>query len=446
MSAAAHLLPEQRAWRWRVLTSTFLAYAAFYLVRKTFTICKSTLAAPIEEGGYGFGFDGVATIWTGFLVAYMLGQFVASFVGRKWGPRFLLLAGLGLSILCNIVFGFSDSYHTFLVFMIFNGLVQAAGWPGAVGAIAEWLRKKERGTIMGIWCTSYTWGNIIVKSLGGFLLAHYSKLYGSEIGVRYSFLGLTLLAFGVWWLVYLWQRTSPEDAGLPPILGPEDREDQAVSAPNTEHVGFRQYLRLLFNPVVLLMGCCYFCIKFLRYALDSWLPTFLDLQGMNVDHAAYYSSIFDWTGLVGAVVAGVLLDRIFRGRWEIVCLLLGIGMVAGYVAVIQFGTDPVMLAVCFGLVGFMLYGPDTMLAGAAAVVVAGDRNAVAVAGIVNGIGSIGPIVQEQVIGHMLSGLGSETAIRYTNLLGFSMSVLYLLFMGMITAYIFWRRRTRGQTP
>jgi len=255
--------------------------------------------------------------------------------------------------------------------------------------------------------------------------------YDAHLGVRYSFLVCTLLAFGIWWLLFFWQRTKPQDVGLDSIVDVEHEVDQTVQASSAEQVSFGQYTRLILNPIIPLMGCCYFCIKFLRYALDSWLPTFLDLQGMDVGRAAYYSSIFDWAGLAGAILAGIALDRVFQGRWERVCLVMGFGMVVGYVTVLQFGWNPVALAVCFGLVGFMLYGPDTLLCGAGSVVVAGERNAVAVAGLVNGMGSIGPVIQEQVIGRLLEGREPGIAIRNSNMLGLSMSILFVVFMLMI---------------
>jgi len=422
---------EQRRWRFRVLISTYFAYAGYYLVRRVFTISKTTLAME-----YGIGFDGVANIWTSYLVAYMIGQFVHSFLGRKWGPRILLLGGLGTSIAINIVFGFANSYETFMVFMFFNGLVQAAGWPGAVGGVAEWLRDKDRGTIMGIWSTSYVVGSIVVKMLGGFLLLHFTESHGPRYGVRYAFFGCTLIAFMIWWLVFFWQRNKPEDLGLDPIVDQERTDGRSVKASSAERVSFREYAKLFMNPVVPMMGLSYFCIKFLRYALDSWLPTFLDLQGMDVAKAAWYSSIFDWAGMVGAIAAGFVLDRFCRGRWEMLCLLLGVGTVMGYIAVLMFGTNPVLLAIAFGLVGFMLYGPDTLLCGAGSVVVAGQRNAVAVAGLVNGMGSIGPVVQEQVIGRLLEGKGPEAAIRNANVLGLSMSMVFVVFM----CIIYWRSR------
>ena len=420
MSAAVKpLSSEQNLWRIKILFSTYLAYAGFYLVRKVFGSAKPLLMDP--DGDYGFSVHGVAYIWTSYLFAYMLGQFICSFLGRKYGPRTLLLGGLGISIAINIAFGFTNSLSTFIVFMFFNGLVQAAGWPGVVGGIAEWLRKSERGGVMGIWSTNYLLGSVVVKSLAGFLLA-YS-------GVPYAFWGCTLVAFLVWWVIYFWQRDKPEDVGLDPIVDHDkDTVDQAVQASTEEKVTFGDYLRIALNPIVPLMGLAYFCIKFLRYALDSWLPTFLSIQGMEVDKASYYSTIFDYAGLGGAIIAGFALDRLFKGRWERLVLLMGIGLVFGYLTVLQVGANPVMLAVCFGLVGFMLYGPDTLLCGVAAVIVAGERNAVAVAGLINGIGSIGPIVQELVIPYLMEGREPADQIRNVNILGLSVAILFVIIM------------------
>ncbi|HOZ49759.1 MAG TPA: MFS transporter [Candidatus Hydrogenedentes bacterium] len=412
---------EARWWRWRILISTYFAYTGFYLCRKVFSICKTTLSDEFDVG-----LDQIAHVWTAYLVAYMLGMFINSFVGRKWGPRLLLLGGLGISILFNLIFGFANSYWTFLVFMFFNGLVQAAGWPGCVGAVAEWLRRAERGTIMGIWSTNYLVGNIMVKSLGGYLLATYTW--------RYAFVGCTAAAFAIWWLVFFWQRTRPEDVGLPRIIDNEDDEGRAVEASDEVHITFAEYRRILLNPVVPLMGISYFCLKFLRYALDSWLPTFLDLQGMDVGRAAYYSQIFDFAGFAGVLIAGWALDRVFRGRWPLLCLTLGFGMVAGYGLVVAFGANPYALAVCFGLVGFMLYGPDTLLCGAASVQVAGERNAIAVAALVNGIGSLGPVIQEEVIGFLMRGDDHAVGMRNAHYLALSMSIAFVVIM----AFVAWR--------
>jgi len=409
----------QNSWRWRILIATYLAYGGFYLTRKVFTICKTSIAKD-----FGWELGDTAHIWTAFLFAYMLGQFLNSYIGRRWGPRVLLLGGLGLSIAFNVVFGFANSFPTFMSFMFFNGLVQAAGWPGSVGAVAHWLRRAERGRIMGVWSTSYLLGNMVVKSLGGFLLGAY--------GWRWSFFGCTLLAFGVWWLIYFWQRNRPQDVGLEPIVD-EASSSRAVEASQADHVTLRLYVQLALNPIILAMGASYFCVKFLRYSLDSWLPAFLNLQGLDVARASYYSQVFDFAGIGGAIIAGWALDRWFKGNWAAVGAVMSFGVIAGYLGVIQFGGSPIAIAIWFGLVGFMLYGPDTLLCGAASVQVAGEKNGVAVAGVVNGLGSIGPVVQEEVIGWLVRG-DVQQGMRNTNLLALTISIV----MASLLTLLAWR--------
>ncbi|MCC6699085.1 MAG: MFS transporter [Candidatus Hydrogenedentes bacterium] len=584
------LTAEQRAWRWRILISTFLGYAAYYFCRKVFGLVKTSL-----DEQFGWGLDSIAFIWAVFLVAYMIGQFVNGFVGRKWGPRVLLLGGLGLSIVCNVVFAFIDSkdvilagegafagaatqvngasgpwpshaadggpvfdgaqaydgtgtltamsqepletftpndylfvhafldpddsptrldvtWHTslgdrtaswgepdegevsqhvdslpragqwvrlgvtgaelgltdgtatiggfsvanqgghmswddlgvakhtnlaycaFLVFMFFNGLVQASGWPGAVGSVSQWVRPQERGFIMGGWGTSYVWGNLGVKVLG-------STLLGLGLlalpGWRLSFLGCSLVAVVVWWVLYFWQRNKPEDVGLQPIVDvAADEAGRAIRASNEEHVSLWEYVRLAFNPLILAMGLGYFFIKFLRYALDSWLPTFLALQGLSKQEAGLYSTLFDIGGILPCILIGWVLDRYFRGNWAKLTFIASIGLILGYVCVLRFETNPVLVAVAFGLVGFMIYGPDTLLCGAAAVAVAGELNGVAVAGLVNGIGSFGPVVQELVIGKIMTGSDKMANIHTTNVMAFWMSVAFAAMM----LVVMWRVR------
>ena len=420
---AASLTREQIQWRWRILIATYIGYAGYYLARKVFSICKTSLVAD-----FGWDLRMVAHLWTVYLVAYMLGQFLNSYFGRKYGPRVILLGGLAISIACNIVFGFANSYATFLVFMFINGLVQATGWPGCVGTVSQWLRKKEQGTYIGIWSTNYQLGTMAVAALGGYLLGRY--------GWRWSFFGCNLVTIGVWWLLYFWQRNKPEDAGLDPIVEKTALDGRAVRGSEAAQVNFREYLAIALNPVVLVMGASYFCIKFLRYALDSWLPAFLNLQGLGVANASYYSQVFTVAGFGGAILAGILLDRVFKGNWVALSLLMGLGVIAGYLAVIYLGTSPISVAMLFGVVGFMIYGPDTILCGVASVVVAGEMNSVAVAGVVNGIGSIGPIVQEEVIGWLMRG-DPETGIRNTNLLYLSMSIAFVCLM----LVVLWRLRT-----
>jgi len=67
--------------------------------------------------------------------------------------------------------------------------------------------------------------------------------------------------------------------------------------------------------------------------------------------------------------------------------------------------------------------------------VAGEKNGVAVAGIVNGIGSIGPVVQEEVIGWLMRG-DEHVGIRNTNRLALGMSIAF----SFLILVVLWRLR------
>ncbi|GMU93406.1 MAG: hypothetical protein AMXMBFR4_24640 [Candidatus Hydrogenedentota bacterium] len=415
------LSPEQQMWRWKVLISTYLGYAGYYFCRKVYGLVKTSL-----QDEFNWPYDAIARIWAAYLIAYMVGQFINGFIGRKWGPRVLLLGGLAQSIVCNVVFASTSSYWLFFSFMVFNGLFQASGWPGSVGGVSQWIRPHERGFIMGGWGTSYIFGNIGTKLIGSTLLGFTILAVAPW---RIAFLGCAVIACGIWLLLLAWQRNKPEDVGLPPIVDVRaDEAGRAIRASNEEHVGVSEYLKLAFNPLILAMGTGYFFIKFLRYALDSWLPTFLEFQGLTKQHAGYWSMGFDIGGILPCLLIGFVLDRYFRGNWAKLCFIASIGLIAGYVCVLQFEERPIALAICFGLVGFMVYGPDTLLCGAASVAVAGERNGVAVAGLVNCIGSIGPIVQELVIGEILANMDKQQSIHYTNVLALWMSIIFSVMM------------------
>ena len=69
-------------WRWQIFAITWLAYAGFYLTRKSFAVAK------IEMGkATGLGLSEAAMSWVdgAFLTAYALGQFVWGACGDRFG-------------------------------------------------------------------------------------------------------------------------------------------------------------------------------------------------------------------------------------------------------------------------------------------------------------------------------------------------------------------------
>lgn len=132
------LTGEHRRWRWKILAATYLSYVGYYFCRKAYGV----LTAPIEQD-LGWDTSQLAHIWTAFLAAYMIGQFVNGALGRRTGSRVLLLCGMAITLGCNVAFGLTQSYPVFFGFMVVNGLAQASGWPGNVGAVAPWSVRRS---------------------------------------------------------------------------------------------------------------------------------------------------------------------------------------------------------------------------------------------------------------------------------------------------------------
>ncbi len=406
--------PEaMRQWRRRILVSTWLAYAGLYFCRKPYYVAKGTLARDLDLSVGDLG-----EIGTAYLVAYAVGQFVTAGLGQRQGARLLLLGGIGTSIACNIGFGFANNYWTLFAFMTLNGLAQATGWPSVVGTLGRWTRRSERGTVMGLWGTCY--------QLGGVAASMWAAFWMARAGTRGAFLMASAVLFGCWIAVALWQRNKPEDVGLPP-LEDEDAGDaaEAGASPWTRE--------LLIN--LMLVGIFYFGIKFIRYALWSWTPFLLENNfGLAVDDAGYLSTIFDLAGFAGVVVAGIASDRFFRGKRTPPSFLMLLGMMAGCAA-LHFvgGTSLVLFGICLGVIGFMLFGPDSLLAGAGAIEVGSPRVAVATAGIINGMGSIGAVVQEMLVSRLYEGSAGQTGPVFAVLWGASLISIGALAVLLIRA-------------
>jgi sugar phosphate permease len=365
-------------WRWRVFAATWLCYAGYYFCRKPFYIAKSSI-------GHELLFDAtdLGTIGSVYLVAYTIGQFASGALGNRLGPRFLLLLGMAVSIGANVGFGLSNSLYSFMVLMALNGLVQATGWSGGVGTMANWFRRSERGTVMGFWATNFQVGGVVANTLAAWVLGKW--------GFRYSFFTGALVLLAVLVFFVFNQRNRPEDLGLPAVDDPDEPkegDDQGLSK--------KQWTN------VLLVGAFYFFVKFIRYSLWSWAPFFLERNfGLKGDDAGYLSTVFDLAGVAGVVVTGLLSDRFFKSRRAGVSLLMMITMfLACIMLYVGGGVSVTLFGICLGLVGFTLYGPDALMSGAGAMDIGSRRGAVLAAGVINGMGSVGSVVQELLIGRL----------------------------------------------
>jgi len=394
-----------KVWRVRVLTTTWLSYAGFYFCRKNFSIAKSSILDALEIGK-----SDLAHIFTAYLIAYMLGQFMTGILGRKYAARILLLSGMSVSVGCNIVFGFTylmgpAGYWPLLCFMVVNGFAQATGWAGNVGILGNWLSRADRGRVMALWATCYQLGSVFAKSFAALMLG--------LAGAAWSFWGASIVLFAICIIFYFFERDKPEDAGLDPIIEEVEVEvDQDAPEAKVSTGIFAGWSKdTIFT--VFFMGICYFAFKFLRYALDSWSPLAgEEIFNLSKAQAGYVSTAFDWVGFLGVLISGWASDRFFKGRRYQTILIMTVGMFVAFAFLATIGVSSVwMFGIGLALCGFMLMGPDSLLSGVGAIDVGGRKAAILAAAIINGLGSIGPIFQEEIIGYTIDNYGYQASFN-----------------------------------
>ncbi len=423
---ATPLTAAHRSWRTRVFIATWLSYVGFYFCRKPFSLAKDAIEV---QNGWEKAIT-VGNIWAAYLIAYAIGQFLASRVGTWLGPRRNLLIGMALSVLVTVAMGVTLSPWVMGGLVFVNGIAQATGWSGNVGTMASWFHKHERGRVMGVWSTNFTVGSLAAGFAMGEVLGDQKAAFQPWQWCFYT--GAIVLAF-VWIQFYFLQRNRPEDVGLMPIDDPVTEVDESkISGPQTTKLPREAWTNIF------ILGGFYFFSKLIRYAMWSWSAYFLaNNYHLSGKSAANYSILFDACGLPGVFLTGWLSDRYFKSRRAGISLIMLIGMTIVSGLLMLFGDHSVtVFAVLLGAVGFFLYGPDALLTGAGAIDVGGRNAAVFATGTIAIFGALGPVVQEVVIPRLYNP--KDLTVIFSVL--FASAIAATFFCGLLV----WRNRRGGK--
>jgi OPA family sugar phosphate sensor protein UhpC-like MFS transporter len=360
------------------LVTSWVAYATYYLGRKAFSAIKKPL-----ERELGLAPSALGAIDTAFLAAYALGQFASGILGDRIGARRLVGWGMLVSALACAGFGLSRAASVLAAWFVLNGLAQSTGWPGTTRVVAEWTTPENRGTVMGVWSTCYQVGGLVATPLAGWLAVRF--------GWRAALFGPALALALVGAVVLATLREPALDA------------ETARTAPSVA----RAQRGVLASRTLWLFGASYFFVKLVRYALLFWLPYYLaTAEGYTTEKAAGVSIAFDAGGILGVVLIGRAADRSRRLSRQALSALWILLLVPVLWAYARVGSGSVWLDVLvLALLGALLFGPDSLLAGAAAQDAAGPAAAATATGFVNGLGSLGALVQGLVVPPIAAAYG-----------------------------------------
>ncbi len=389
----------RRVFRWRaiVFATTWVAYASFYLTRKNYSVAQP---AFMEE--YGWTRQDVGLIVTAYLTAYAIGQFGNGVLADRLGSRRMLALGFALTVTMSVALGMVGAVAAMAVLYGINGYAQSTGWPSVTRAMANWFPVAVRGRVMGWWGTNYPVGDAAATALAAFVLAAW--------GWRAAFWLPAVAAAVIGVVVVLLLRDRPEDVGLPGgdgDTGGADAEIPDESPGAGQGAAVALPLRVVLGDVrVWTLAGAYFCLKFVRYTFIFWIGIwFVEEHGFSVAEAGMLQVAFPLAGVAGTVFSGWLSDRFFDARRAPVAVGMLVGLMIALFVFLGLPGDGLLLAIGMGAIGFLLYGPDMLVAGTAAMDFGSRHAAATVAGFVNGSGSVGAALSGVVVAAVADAWG-----------------------------------------
>jgi OPA family glycerol-3-phosphate transporter-like MFS transporter len=280
-----------------------------------------------------------------------------------------------------------------------------------------------------------------------------SQLMAHGVGWRgvFFFASGALAALMLTCLLFL--REAPEERGLPaPEVNPRNvyadqkwldqkRADQKCAdkdradgeradgeqTGDSERVGLGAILRPLLTSFPFWMVCVLaFGTTMLRETFNLWTPTyFVQFAGLTASAAASRSALFPLCGGISVLLGGFLSDKLGPNGRNI---LVVIGMTGCTVSLVLMGRIPDHSGqwaptILVALVGFMLLGPYSYLAGAMSLDFGGKHGSATAAGIIDGFG------------YMAGWLSGDTVARIAVDFGWRRAFLSLAVVSLLTALV-----------
>lgn len=199
---------RSQRWRWQIFAVTWIAYTGFYFVRQAFSVAKlGILDDPAVN--HTLTSHTLGVIDAVYLAAYAVGQFAWGSWADRFGPRVVVIGGMAGAVVASAVIGLSTSLVVFGVAMAVQGLAQSTGWAPLCKNVTSFVPVKERGRILGLWCTNYAFGGLAAPPFLGWWAYSVFDSWHAAFLAGSATLAVVLALFVVF------QRNEPADVGLP---------------------------------------------------------------------------------------------------------------------------------------------------------------------------------------------------------------------------------------
>jgi OPA family glycerol-3-phosphate transporter-like MFS transporter len=365
-----------------LLATVVVGYMGVYLCRKNLSV-----AIPMIQKSFGVNKAQTGDVISYSAAAYAVGKFIFGPVIDKFGGRLCLLAVMAGVAVFGGLGAFAGSIPMLALCYSANRFCGSAGWGAIVKLTPAWFPRRHWSLAMALLSLSFVFGGVVALLLAGKIAAWSGDNWRMVMGLP----SLVLVVL----LVIMWR-----------IL-PSDRVAVRAgrSATGSSGFDFRYMLRLFKLPQLWVLCGMAFALYIMRETFNDWTVDYFKTEGgagMSNQVAAVLSTPFDAAGAVGIVLLGWMFDRLTGLRRTIVLfatLALLAVLVYALPSLYRLGLWKVETTI--GLIGFLSYGPYSLLAGVLAVEIGGRNGVGTVAGLVDSSGYLATVFAGHYFGRLL---------------------------------------------
>ena len=425
-----------KALRLQVFMGAFIGYAAFYIVRKNFSMAIPMLAP------FGFEKGELGTVLAMNAVAYALSKFLMGSVSdrsdaRKFLPLGLILASLSMMFMIVPITAFGDNHAMAIVLMgVLNFLVgwfNGMGWPPCGRVMTHWFSQTERGTMMSTCTCAHNVGGALVGPMAVYGATSFCSWFYANQPDHYFLIGTFVFpaatAILIAILAYCLLRDTPQSCGLPSVEKwrndyPKNYSEKSEQVLSTKEIFFKYVLNNKFLWYIAISNAF---VYMLRYGCLDWAPTILTEKGVNLKDAGWAYFAYEFAAIPGTLICGWLSDKLFHGRRALPTIIF-MALVAVFIVTYWLFMDnlTIVIASLIGI-GFFIYGP-VMLIGVQALDLAPKNAAGTAAGLT---GFFGYFCGTAILANALIGYVAENVswdMTFVLLIG--ACLLSIVFMGL----------------
>lgn len=408
-------------WRWRIFYSSFIAYVVFHLCRKNIAVALPSMGKALNMSNTELGILG-STLY----VTYGIGKFINGVVADKSNVRTFLPTALILSAICNLCFVISAFFITpghvsffglpsatvllwvLAFFWGANGWFQSCGFPPVAKSLSYWFSNSERGTKWSLWSTSHQIGVFSAVALSGFVI--------DKLGWQAAFYvpAIICVITGIWLFDRL--RDKPQSLGLPDIEKYNNEPVKTEAKDEKEDVSYFQIFKenILCNPIIWMLAIAYIFVYIIRFGTEDWLVKYLvEVKQNSLPMASAKLSSLALVGSAGAILAGIISDKVYRGNRTpinivfLICLILSLLAFAS-----NNPANHLMDYVYAAMIGMFTAGPQMLIGGLCAVESSSKKVASASIGFTGVFGYIGAALSSGGTGFVVDKFGWNGAIAF----------------------------------